>query len=233
MSETPSKPKSDLKIRSLSAVAMIAVAGIAIWAGGWIFVIFVALIASGLLYEWWGLVSKITERAELRLLSMAIGIAYVGFAVFALIDLRSFDSPLEPWGGVSYVMIWIGAVVCVDVGAYFAGRAIGGPKIAPKISPNKTWAGLFGGYLAVLLFSVVVWSMSGGFHWLTVVKVAWAVCAGFAVIAQAGDFLESWMKRRAGVKDSGSLIPGHGGLFDRLDGLIAVSAILGVVGLLK
>ena len=138
-------------------------------------------------------------------------------------------------------------VVATDVGAYLAGRTFGGPKIAPRISPSKTWSGLFGGMIAAALVLVAIaWfelhprmAVEGGCsvsHTCpTFAERAVPVAlSGFllAVVAQAGDFFESWMKRRAGVKDSGRLIPGHGGLFDRLDGLMAVAFVTGFVPLL-
>jgi phosphatidate cytidylyltransferase len=117
-------------------------------------------------------------------------------------------------------------VIATDIGAYFAGRTIGGPKIAPAISPSKTWAGLFGAIVLASLALVLLsqWSSGGA----AVVNWREAVLGGLvvAVVAQAGDFFESWMKRRAGVKDSGRIIPGHGGLFDRVDGLLAVSFLM-------
>jgi phosphatidate cytidylyltransferase len=121
-------------------------------------------------------------------------------------------------------------VIATDIGAYFAGRTIGGPKIAPTISPSKTWAGLCGGMAAsgVVMALLAVELSPEGIEG----KVLLAYALGgalVAVVAQAGDFFESWMKRRAGVKDSSHLIPGHGGLFDRVDGLLAVSFVLGIL----
>jgi phosphatidate cytidylyltransferase len=142
----------------------------------------------------------------------------------------------------AYVLLLVGVVVCTDTGAFFAGRAIGGPKIAPRISPSKTWAGLAGGMAAAALWSaaaitVLRWGLSGlsGSEphfwpalWSREVAIAAVVGAGLAVAAQAGDFFESWLKRRAGVKDSSSLIPGHGGAFDRIDGLLPVAIVAGL-----
>jgi phosphatidate cytidylyltransferase len=134
----------------------------------------------------------------------------------------------------------IGSVIATDVGAYFAGRTFGGPKIAPRISPGKTWSGLLGGMLAAgiafyALFPGLCYDnctsetfifLPGGFNWLEFLGVL-PFGAAIATIAQIGDFFESWMKRRAGVKDSGRLLPGHGGLFDRVDGLLAVMFVPG------
>jgi phosphatidate cytidylyltransferase len=222
------KPKSDLKVRTLSAIVMIAVAGGALWSGGLIFQLFVGLVGLGLLWELWGLVSKIANRPGTRAIFMLVGVAYIGVACFTLIVMRS------PFFGVTPALMIIGAVIATDVGAYFAGRTFGGPKIAPRISPSKTWSGLFGGMLAAGLFvQALTWwidqsSVIGSYP--PIIDPKWfATGALMAVVAQAGDFLESWMKRRAGVKDSGNLIPGHGGLFDRADGLLAVLFAAGLV----
>jgi phosphatidate cytidylyltransferase len=107
----------------------------------------------------------------------------------------------------------------VDIGAYFAGRSIGGPKLAPSISPNKTWAGLIGGMVAAGVFG-------GAWAWLLQLPaILILLAAPFGAAAQAGDLFESWLKRRAGVKDSGTWLPGHGGALDRLDGLVVVASL--------
>jgi phosphatidate cytidylyltransferase len=117
----------------------------------------------------------------------------------------------------------LSSVWATDIGAYFAGRAIGGPKIAPRISPNKTWAGLFGGMIAALALGL------GLTKWAAL-PIALALFSPIlAVFAQAGDFFESWLKRRAGVKDSGTLLPGHGGLLDRLDGAVSSLPIAALI----
>ena len=206
----PLKPRSDLGIRTLSGVIMMLVAAAAIWLGGPLFSIFIALITVGLLFEWTRLVLKLTANPVARLLWVFGGLIYVGVATAFLIFLREFAE--------LYILLGlIGVVIATDTGAYFAGRTFGGPKIAPAISPSKTWSGLFGGMaVAALLISVVGCHTEGFAIWQPFTGAA------LAVVAQAGDFFESWMKRRAGVKDSGNLIPGHGGLFDRADGLVAV-----------
>ena len=127
----------------------------------------------------------------------------------------------------------VGAVVLVDVGAYFAGRTIGGPKIAPAISPSKTWAGLLGGVIGATIALIVYFGLGGAaagyrnFSGLPMVIELLPFGAAIAVVAQIGDFFESWLKRRAGVKDSSNLIPGHGGVLDRIDGLLAVACAFG------
>jgi phosphatidate cytidylyltransferase len=145
------------------------------------------------------------------------GILYAGLPGLALIFLRH-----QPAGAV--LVIWTLAIVwATDIAAYFAGRTFGGPKIAPAISPSKTWAGLLGGMTAAAAAGgLLAAEFDLGFApWLGA-----GLGAGLAVAAQAGDFFESSLKRRAGVKDSGTLLPGHGGVMDRLDGLVPVSVLV-------
>lgn len=222
---TPPAKKSDLGVRTASAVAMLVVAGTALWLGGWAWVGFVGLVAFGVFYEWQKLVQRITETVIGRVLWSLGGIAYFGMAAATLLFVRN-----APDMGVLGVLLVVLPVIATDIGAYFTGRAIGGPKIAPSISPSKTWAGLVGGMLAAGGILIVAARCSGeNSVAVGYLPLCFAAGAIMAVIAQAGDFLESWMKRRAGVKDSGSLIPGHGGLFDRVDGLIAVSFVIGLI----
>lgn len=208
---------SDLPVRAASAIAMLAIAGTALWLGGPVWTLFVTVVGFGVLLEWWRLSLALASSAVGRTAWLAGGIFYVGLAALALIQLRNGIPE------ISHILVLIGTVIAVDVGAYFAGRAIGGPKIAPSISPSKTWAGLGGGIVgAALVLGVLSHGDIGHI----------AIAPVFAVVAQAGDFFESWMKRRAGVKDSGNLIPGHGGLFDRLDGLLAVMFVIALVVLI-
>jgi phosphatidate cytidylyltransferase len=141
--------------------------------------------------------------------AMASGFLYVALPAFALLSLAWVWMALVLW---VLVVTW-----ATDIFAYFAGRAIGGPKLAPRISPNKTWAGLIGGIAGAALCGWLIarwFEMEPLFHWLG---------GPMGAIAQAGDLYESWVKRRAGIKDSGTLLPGHGGVLDRLDGLLAVA----------
>ena len=229
MTATPPK-KSDHGVRTLSAVVMVAVAGTALWLGGWVWTAFVALVALGVLWEWWGLVSRMSQDAIARLLWISAALIYVSIASVTLWALRENR-------GIFPVLLTLGTVIATDVGAYSAGRTFGGPKIAAKISPSKTWSGLAGGMLAAgaMLGSFLIYS---AYHAdspsyddvsdLTYAVMGLALGSIAAIIAQAGDFFESWLKRRANVKDSGSLIPGHGGLFDRVDGLLAVCFVTGL-----
>jgi phosphatidate cytidylyltransferase len=218
---------SDLKVRTLSGIVMIAIALGALWLGGTWFSVFALLLGAGLLREIYGLTSALPDSRLFRDGLFLFGLAYVALAVMAL-------ARIEQSFGFAGTLTIMATVWATDIGAYFAGRAIGGPKIAPKISPSKTWAGLVGGMIAA---TVVLWigsnygvfKQSDGIDAEHLVAVAPWMGALAAVLAQAGDFFESWMKRRAGVKDSGNLIPGHGGLFDRLDGLLPVAIAAGAM----
>lgn len=223
-------PRSDLPVRVASAVVMLGVAGFALWQGGLVLKGFIALIGFGVFAEYVMLAAKIAPDPARMVTAVISGGLYIGWAAFALIVMPT----------VLLVAV-LGLVICTDTGAYFAGRAIGGPKIAPSISPSKTWAGLAGGMAAAALWasSFILFigyalsalsptgpSLAEAFR-TTHLGMAALAGAGLAVAAQAGDFYESWLKRRAGVKDSGRLIPGHGGLFDRVDGLLPVAIIAG------
>ncbi|MGH6768372.1 MAG: phosphatidate cytidylyltransferase, partial [Xanthobacteraceae bacterium] len=127
-------------------------------------------------------------------------------------------------------MIYLFAIVwSTDVMAYVAGRAIGGPKLAPRVSPNKTWSGAIGGLVGGAIAAVVVAVVVG----LGPLVVVTSIAIVLSVFAQAGDLFESALKRRFGAKDSGRLIPGHGGLMDRLDGFVAAAALACVIGLVR
>jgi phosphatidate cytidylyltransferase len=231
------KPRSDLGIRTLSSVAMMSVAIMAIWLGGYAFMGLVIAIGLGVLFEFAKVVFGFAYSLLAKILWLLGGAIYVGLACFSLI---LFSTPVF---GMTPAIMLIAAVIGTDIGAYFAGRSIGGPKIAPRISPSKTWSGLLGGMIGAGLMMVIIQAGIYAFRdgeagdgdvylaygWFGLMLTG----AALAVVAQMGDFFESWMKRRAGVKDSGRLIPGHGGLFDRTDGLIAVAFAAGVVTLFQ
>lgn len=139
------------------------------------------------------------------------GVFYAGLSGISLAAVRGADSV-----GLAAMLFVFALVWATDILAYFVGRAIGGPKLAPKISPGKTWSGAIGGTIAgVIIGSGVALS-------LTDASPIWVVPAAFflSVASQAGDLFESFIKRRFGVKDSSHLIPGHGGVMDRVDGLV-------------
>ena len=219
--------KSDLGVRSLSALVMVGVAGTALALGGWVWIALVAAIAIGVLWEWRGLVVQFEPLPLPRGLWNALGIVYIGLAGYTLAGLRL------PADGLWIVLALMLMVIATDIGAYFAGRTIGGPKIAPRISPSKTWSGLAGGIAGASLAHYglgLIHPSLGSLFGTNPAPVLGSLLSGgaVAVVAQSGDFFESWMKRRAGVKDSGRLIPGHGGLFDRVDGLLAVLFAVGL-----
>lgn len=210
--EAPKK-NSDLPVRLASAIVMLVIAGGALWLGGWVWYAFVAIVAGICLFELARLVRRAFGTGTIPTLAIVAGAAYVGLAGFSLANL-----PPAVLLGV------IAVVIATDVGAYFSGRAIGGPKIAPKISPSKTWAGLIGGMVLAGIVSASFFLYNvGEIRFSVMVGVAAAIGAVLAVLAQCGDFFESWLKRKAGMKDSSNLIPGHGGVFDRIDGMLPVA----------
>lgn len=153
-----------------------------------------------------------------------LGVPYVSLPPIAFVVLR--EDPNYGIAAIVFVMLMVWAA---DTLAYFAGRILGGPKLAPRISPKKTWAGMGGAMagsaLAALLVGVAMGLPS---LWMLVI-----VAALLAIVEQAGDLFKSAMKRRYGVKDSGRLIPGHGGVIDRVDGLVAVAAAAALIGVLR
>ncbi len=153
-----------------------------------------------------------------------LGVPYVSLPAIALVILRADPN----WGLLA--IIWVMVIVwSADVCAYFAGRIIGGPKLAPVLSPKKTWAGLGGAVAGSALASVLV-GYSGG---LPSVSMLALVAGILAVVEQGGDLFKSAWKRHFGVKDSGRLIPGHGGVIDRVDGLVAVAMAAALIGIAR
>jgi phosphatidate cytidylyltransferase len=205
---------NELLIRSLAGFVLILLALGTAFLGGYSFAVFVALASVMIFYEWRRLVA-----------GWGFGWKTAGF-VYALLPALSllWIRDRAPQG--LELLLWIFIVTwTTDIGAYFAGRAIGGPKLAPRISPNKTIAGLIGGVISAALAGYAwaeLTSLSAALFWLAPV---------FALAAQAGDLFESWIKRKAGVKDSGNWLPGHGGALDRLDGLVVVATLTAVVQL--
>ena len=223
---------ADLPKRLASAVIMLALAGAALTIGGAVLDAFIVLVALVGFVEFVLLVVRATSNVPYRLAALIGGALYFGLAAAVLVGAGTF-----------LLVVVLGVTVFTDTGAYFVGRAIGGPKIAPRISPSKTWAGLIGGMIASAAW-VFAWVLAIDAplnEWLgprfelglnmSQQNVTGAILlgAGLAVVAQIGDFFESWLKRRAGVKDSSRLIPGHGGVFDRIDGLIPVAIVAGSI----
>lgn len=241
----------DLRKRTLSAVVLGPAALACIWFGSEAWMALMALAAVGLGVEWAGLCGRKVLgwpglavpcalvlsgvaaalglwQAAVGLLvlgsflvlqtghsrALAAGVPYVGLPLMALMWLRDRGD-----AGRADVLFLIAVVWASDIGAYLAGRLLGGPKLAPSISPGKTWSGAVGGLLvAMAVGEAVAQSMAPAPY-----GRAAAAAAVLGVVSAGGDLFESWVKRRFGVKDSGRLIPGHGGLLDRLDGLLAAA----------
>jgi phosphatidate cytidylyltransferase len=252
---------SDLPTRFVMSIVLIAVACLAIYAGGWFFRVLVLAGAGVMLIEWADMHRAARPAAYLGVGFLAVTLLVAPAILFppderdAFIAGSSFTPALTAmpvalgfalllgilsrrismgWGFLYIaipalallviewvwfaIVFWVMLVVwSTDIFAYFAGRSIGGPKLAPRISPNKTWAGLIGGMAgAEVVGALAAWAFNLGAPFL------W-IGAGMGLLAQLGDLYESWVKRRAGVKDSGTLLPGHGGALDRLDGLLPVA----------
>lgn len=199
----------------LSSLLLAPLTLLAIWLGG---VFFLGMVLAAIficLYEWIGLS---TIQGKTRYGALALGAVYLSICFASFVFLRAgFEQ------GVWLTMAVFVCVAASDTGAYAFGKLIGGPKMAPKISPNKTWAGFAGAVAAFAVF------LTGFVLLLPIVNVPlWAVflAGGFlGAVGQVGDLFISSFKRRAGLKDTGNLIPGHGGLLDRIDGLLLVSPV--------
>lgn len=198
----------DLRLRVASAAVLVPVTLGCWWIGGTAWVALLLLALAGAMIEWAKLCHRLARPP--RFAVWVTGATCIGMATFSLVWLRA-----EPVQGRTTTLFLLLTVWASDVGAYAAGRLIGGPRLAPKISPAKTWAGVLGG-------------VSGGtVAGLAIGATGWAAGAGalLSVAAQSGDLFESWLKRVARIKDSGALFPGHGGLLDRIDGLLAAAPV--------
>lgn len=206
---------SELLVRSVTGLVLIAAALLAAVKGGTVLAVVVAAIATGMFYEWTRLVRGWGP------VWYAGGFFYALLPALALLWIRERDAH-----GL-YLLIWVFIVTwSTDIGAYFTGRSIGKRKLAPSISPGKTVEGLYGGIAAASLLGGA-WVLALGLG-----KPLLALAPLCAAAAQAGDLFESAMKRRAGVKDSGAWLPGHGGVLDRLDGLVPVAVLTALAQLL-
>jgi phosphatidate cytidylyltransferase len=209
----------DLQKRVLSALVLAPLAIAALWFGGWLLAGLTVLLMAGLGVEWWRMSWHGGNRPGL----LIGGLLWIVLAAAALLWLRA-----DPVWGRADVLFLVPLVWASDIGAYLVGRLIGGKRLAPRISPGKTWAGAVGGLLAAVLVGCLIASLLD--HGMVAWRVA-LVAGGLGIVAQVGDLLESLVKRHCGVKDSGGLIPGHGGLFDRLDGVMAVLPVAAMLAL--
>jgi phosphatidate cytidylyltransferase len=229
----PTRIWGDLARRSVTALAALLIVATVIYIGGFLWACFVVICTLLVLREWIKLVWN-TYQGITRVLWIFAGFLYLGLCSIYFVDFR-----YRPNGVITLYAI-IACVIFIDTFAYFAGRFFGGPKIAPSISPSKTWSGFFGGTVGahmVVIFTLLwvrenskfygILEILNSFNFAAVLGSAIFICILTTSVAQSGDFFESWMKRRAGVKDSGRLLPGHGGIFDRVDGLLAVMLVAG------
>jgi len=206
---------NELTVRTITGIILVAAALLAAVLGGNVLAIFVAAIATLMFYEWTRIVRGWGGAWYIS------GFFYALLPALALLWIRERDAhglELLIW---TFIVTW-----STDIGAYFAGRRFGKRKLAPSISPNKTVEGLWGGMAAAALCGGV-WVLTTG---LGLALLAFSPF--LAVAAQMGDLFESGMKRRAGVKDSGTWLPGHGGVLDRLDGLVPVAVLAAAAQLL-
>ena len=193
---------------------MVPLALLAIWIGGVLYYGLILGAAVGLAVEWGGL-CRGGPACHRR---VAGGVAWIALAAAAALWLRA--DPLVGRANIGFLVVVVWAS---DIGAYLVGRTLGGPKLAPAISPGKTWAGAAGGLAGAALLGVGIALVHGLRHpGPPCLARAAGLAVAVSVLGQAGDLAESWAKRRLGVKDSGRLIPGHGGLLDRLDAALAV-----------
>lgn len=264
----------ELALRVCSALVLAPLAVAIAYVGGWTFVVFWAVAAMVVLWEWTLLVAGRDQRpilmtggasvllaialagsvgsaaegihavrllAAIPVLAMGMlgvaalapraqrawvagGIPYAGAIGIAPIVLRS-DAAL----GFIAIILLFAIVWATDIFAYFIGRAVGGPKLTPKFSPKKTWSGAIGGIVAAVVVAIVIAQVAGLNGLLPIAMIAVLL----SIAAQAGDLFESVLKRHFGAKDSSHLIPGHGGLMDRLDGFVTSAVLAALIGLAR
>ena len=176
----------------------------------------------GLLALCIGAILALVLSLDRNSLLAALGVLYAGLPAVSLIWLRS-DDPF----GLRAVIFLILIVATADTAAFLSGRLLGGPLLWPRVSPKKTWSGLLGAVVAAAVVGAVFWAVVPDGSPLRLA----AAGAVLAAVAQAGDLAESALKRRFGAKDTGSLLPGHGGVMDRVDGLVAAAAAVGLAAI--
>lgn len=253
----------NLVTRVAVALILAPLALLIAWAGGWLWIALVIAAAAGLYVEWSVIVGSGRDRRALacgivalvivglclglRHVDVALLVAVLGIVAVAILSRQSRRwmvaglcyavaaevaavlLRLDPTSGFLALIFVLLVVWATDIGGYFAGRSIGGPKLWPRVSPKKTWAGAIGGFLASLAVAVSFAAASSSGKTLPLVLAG----AVLSVVAQLGDLFESAIKRRFGVKDSSHVIPGHGGLLDRLDGFVAAVVVAALFGFLR
>jgi phosphatidate cytidylyltransferase len=258
---TPSMRNLWLRVASAAILAPLAIG--AAWFGDWPFTIFWGLAAIAVWWEWIGLVEPsgrnvvlatgvcalalqgiVLEAGTLSIALMIValgmvaaivtagrhatmivaGLVYASALLMAVVILRS-----DAKYGFAVIVLLFAVVWGTDIGGFFAGRAIGGPKLAPAVSPKKTWSGAIGGAIVGVAAAIAVAEMFSIRNPVTIGIVALVLSA----VSQAGDLFESWLKRRFDAKDTSALIPGHGGVMDRLDGFIFASVAAALIGVIR
>ena len=261
-SRTPESDSRNLVMRIAAAAVLIPLAVAIAYAGGWLWSALVTLAAIGLFVEWLAIVglagaTRVTVpgvaalaiagaclaagRLDAALVVLGVGLVAVasivperrrwaaaGFLYAAAAEFASVLVRLDPVKGFAALMFVLLVVWMTDTGGYFAGRGIGGPKLWPRVSPKKTWAGAIGGLAGSLVVAAAFASLGLGRIGPLVM-----LSGALSVVSQLGDLFESAVKRRFGVKDSSHIIPGHGGLMDRLDGFIAAVFVAAIFGFLR
>ncbi|MCA6109124.1 phosphatidate cytidylyltransferase [Bradyrhizobium cenepequi] len=258
---TNEPPSRNLLMRVIAALVLAPVAIAIAYAGGFLWILLVTLAAIGLYVEWLAVIGAGHRlrvivagvlalaaaglclgagRLDASLLVLAIGLIAIavispeqrqwtiaGFCYAAVAEIASVLLRQDSEGFVALMFVLL-VVWATDSSGYFAGRGIGGPKLWPRVSPKKTWAGAVGSLVGSLI-------IAAGFAVFGLGPVAPLLVLGAAlsVVSQFGDLFESAVKRRFGVKDSSHLIPGHGGLMDRLDGFVAAVAVAAIFGFLR
>jgi len=261
-SQNPESGSRNLVMRVIAALILAPLAIAIAYAGGWLWILLVTLAVIGLYVEWLTIVGLAREmpvvgsgiaalavaglclaigRIEAASVVLAIGLAAValltrerrnwtaaGFFYAAAAEMASVLVRLDSVKGFVALIFVLLIVWVTDIGGYFAGRGIGGPKLWPRVSPKKTWAGAAGGFAASL-------AVAFGFAAFDLGKTGALLLLGavLSVVSQLGDLFESAVKRRFGVKDSSHIIPGHGGLLDRLDGFVAAIIVAAIFGFLR
>ena len=252
----------DLFVRILSAVVMAAIGGIVFWKGGEYVAVLLVVVGGIMSWEFRRLILPDASNSDMGLWVMVAGTAgavvaanLFGFlfafpmVILAAVILWQIKHKRPVWmaSGMLYLatplaallvvretqglgpVLWLaGVVIASDVGGYFVGRLFGGPKFWPAISPKKTWSGTAGGWALALIVGFIYWLLNAEIGLLT----ALGYSVVLAMAAQGGDLFESWLKRRAGIKDASNLIPGHGGFLDRFDGLLAATSVYMILHLL-
>jgi phosphatidate cytidylyltransferase len=249
----------NLRARIIAALVLAPSAIAIAYVGGWLWAALATLAAIGLYVEWLAIVGEarrigvvasgvaalalagIVLPPKLALVALPLGLLAVaglsperriwtttGFIYAAAAEQASIMLRSDPAMGWPALMLVFLVVWVTDIGGYFAGRGLGGPKLWPRISPNKTWAGALGGFAASI-------AVAAGFAAFGLGKTGPLLLLGsiLSIVSQLGDLFDSAVKRRFGVKDSSHIIPGHGGLLDRLDGFVAAVVLAAILGFLR